>query len=425
MYKASGTAIVLSSGAGGGSAMSTPVKKPRLVGISPPSASPPGRASPSIGGSGSSNGGGGGGSSGSGGGGGGGGGAAGRSGGGAGGGNPGAVVAGGVGARQAAAATAANMLIVRNADVEKGIITELFKLSFHKVPRKRATNVMAMHNFVSNTTDTNNDSNAFPLSGNRFPNSRGGGGDGGGGGRGFGGRLASGGRGGAGGGGGRVGSFWDDVLFRGQRAKMAHDRRGSSGGDRRDDRRDSGGNVRGRGDRDGDGESIKGGRDGGDLGGGGENEGGGGGGGWGGGGGDGEREGDGSPRNSPPEGGVLFRPMSPVESSEKAPPALAHSKLFWRAAVVALVLAATNPGSVGRKLWETSPTMRCLMQASAGAGEGIREGEWRGRGGEGRGWKGGGAVIATAARLACSILLFFGLGYTARSVAGDRENPAQ
>ncbi|CAN0535392.1 unnamed protein product, partial [Laminaria digitata] len=50
-----------------------------------------------------------------------------------------------------------------------------------------------------------------------------------------------------------------------------------------------------------------------------------------------------------------------LESSERVP-ALAHSELFWRAAVVALVLAATNPGSVGRKLWETSPTMRCLMQ---------------------------------------------------------------
>ncbi|CAN0293836.1 unnamed protein product, partial [Ectocarpus sp. 4 AP-2014] len=43
-------------------------------------------------------------------------------------------------------------------------------------------------------------------------------------------------------------------------------------------------------------------------------------------------------------------------------PALAHADLFWRAAVVALVLAATNPASVGRELWETSPTMRCLMQ---------------------------------------------------------------
>ncbi|CAN0328417.1 unnamed protein product, partial [Hapterophycus canaliculatus] len=41
---------------------------------------------------------------------------------------------------------------------------------------------------------------------------------------------------------------------------------------------------------------------------------------------------------------------------------LAHADLFWRAAVVALVLAATNPGSVGRELWENSPTMRCLMQ---------------------------------------------------------------
>lgn len=43
-------------------------------------------------------------------------------------------------------------------------------------------------------------------------------------------------------------------------------------------------------------------------------------------------------------------------------PRLASSERFWRAAVIALVLAATNPASVGRKLWETSPTMRCLMQ---------------------------------------------------------------
>lgn len=90
---------------------------------------------------------------------------------------------------------------------------------------------------------------------------------------------------------------------------------------------------------------------------------GGGGGGFGGGGSSG-----GSPRGElvPPPSSPAPAPgpaaPTPFPSENKKFPRLAHSKLFWRAAVVSLVLAATNPGTVGRQLWETSPTMRCLMQ---------------------------------------------------------------
>lgn len=149
------------------------------------------------------------------------------------------------------------------------------------------------------------------------------------------GRFGSGGRGG-GGGGGR-GSFWDDVLFRGQRAQMDHHRGrstgvganrgggggvGSSFGDR-----DEGGNV-----SNGGGSFSSG-------------------------------SGGVSPREggSPRDGGDSI-PGPPVRAASENIPTLAHADLFWRSAVVALVLAATNPGSVGRQLWETSPTMRCLMQ---------------------------------------------------------------
>lgn len=69
-------------------------------------------------------------------------------------------------------------------------------------------------------------------------------------------------------------------------------------------------------------------------------------------------------RSSRGEGSGASREDAAAVAPEAAEnvPRLASSERFWRAAVIALVLAATNPGSVGRKLWETSPTMRCLMQ---------------------------------------------------------------
>ncbi|CAM9525724.1 unnamed protein product, partial [Sphacelaria rigidula] len=69
---------------------------------------------------------------------------------------------------------------------------------------------------------------------------------------------------------------------------------------------------------------------------------------------------------SPPPAPTAPEPAPAVPTpdvlAQNSLPRLAHAKLFWRAAVVSLVLAATNPGTVGRQLWETSPTMRCLMQ---------------------------------------------------------------
>ncbi|CAM9760320.1 unnamed protein product, partial [Sphacelaria rigidula] len=62
------------------------------------------------------------------------------------------------GAAAAAAAAAASMLVVKNTDVEKGIVIELFQLSFHKVRRNR-TNVMAMQNFMSGGSGSNNPGN--------------------------------------------------------------------------------------------------------------------------------------------------------------------------------------------------------------------------------------------------------------------------
>ncbi|CAN0147597.1 unnamed protein product, partial [Discosporangium mesarthrocarpum] len=47
---------------------------------------------------------------------------------------------------------------------------------------------------------------------------------------------------------------------------------------------------------------------------------------------------------------------------EKPLPKLANTGMFWRASVLGVILGATNPGTVGRNLWESSPTLRCLMQ---------------------------------------------------------------
>lgn len=232
---------------------------------------------------------------------------------------------------------------------------QLFKLSFHEVPRKTRSNVMAMHNFVSNITETS----VAGTTDNRFgfgPPQRGGANGDNISGRGVFDKFGGNKRGGSG------GSFWDDVLYRGQRAEMAHrEGRGDGGGGR------SGGRSGVDGD---DGESGGGRGKGGDA----RTSG------------SGSPTGVGSPRDmessqgdssprrddpmredlvaAPPQPPQLL-PLSSSSSSPKASdgvPSLAHSDLFWRAAVVALVLAATNPASVGRQLWESSPTMRCLMQ---------------------------------------------------------------
>lgn len=56
-------------------------------------------------------------------------------------------------------------------------------------------------------------------------------------------------------------------------------------------------------------------------------------------------------------------PARPVPLPPAPPPVkLAHSDLFWRACIISLVLAATNPSTVGRWAWDTVPTLRCLMQ---------------------------------------------------------------
>lgn len=41
---------------------------------------------------------------------------------------------------------------------------------------------------------------------------------------------------------------------------------------------------------------------------------------------------------------------------------LADASLFWRAALLLLVVSGSNPSSVGRWLWHHCPTLRCLMQ---------------------------------------------------------------
>lgn len=197
---------------------------------------------------------------------------------------------------------------------------------------------MAMHNIVSNAKSSEKSSGTKTLSKKNDSEKAGSGSRGGSGGgssdRGAGGRgkVGSGGgysgaRGFSGGGG-----WWDDVLSRGQMAELGT-RSGGGGGNRStggsggsggdsDGVRGSAGrrNSNDKQDRDAD-ESLS---------------------------------GAGSPREA--------EPLLP--SPPKRMPRLAHSNLFWRSAVVSLVLAATNPGTVGRHLWETSPTMRCLMQVS-------------------------------------------------------------
>lgn len=239
---------------------------------------------------------------------------------------------------------------------------------------------MAMHNLVSKRSDTasggfdgSKNIPRFGSSSGAFQPSRGGSGGGGGGAR-FGG-VERGGGGGGGGAGGRGGGFWGDVLFRGQRAEMAH--RARANGDR--DGGGGGGGLRGGEDGSSSSDGLEAGSGSGDRS---PRDGGGGGGDRGpsspqddGRERDGERSG--SPRSSRSGGGggeiVRSEPRLPLAAPAPAillsvpekkvqVPSLAHADLFWRAAVVALVLAATNPGSVGRELWETSPTMRCLMQ---------------------------------------------------------------
>ncbi|CAN0206713.1 unnamed protein product, partial [Phaeothamnion confervicola] len=41
---------------------------------------------------------------------------------------------------------------------------------------------------------------------------------------------------------------------------------------------------------------------------------------------------------------------------------LAHAELFWRGCLLCVVAAASNPTTVGRWLWDSVPTVRCLMQ---------------------------------------------------------------
>ena len=43
-------------------------------------------------------------------------------------------------------------------------------------------------------------------------------------------------------------------------------------------------------------------------------------------------------------------------------PALAHADLFWRVALLLLLVSGSNPATVGRWLWHNCPTLRCLMQ---------------------------------------------------------------
>ncbi|CAM9549111.1 unnamed protein product [Chrysoparadoxa australica] len=49
------------------------------------------------------------------------------------------------------------------------------------------------------------------------------------------------------------------------------------------------------------------------------------------------------------------KPLKPL-------PLLAQTDLFWRSCMVLLLLAASNPSTIGRHLWERVPTLRCLMQ---------------------------------------------------------------
>lgn len=46
---------------------------------------------------------------------------------------------------------------------------------------------------------------------------------------------------------------------------------------------------------------------------------------------------------------------------EQVPP-LAHSEIFWRVALLLLLVSGSNPSSVGQWLWRHCPTTRCLMQ---------------------------------------------------------------
>lgn len=44
------------------------------------------------------------------------------------------------------------------------------------------------------------------------------------------------------------------------------------------------------------------------------------------------------------------------------PPPLAIGNLYWKSWLILLILAATNPATIGFKVWETYPTARCLME---------------------------------------------------------------
>jgi hypothetical protein len=61
-------------------------------------------------------------------------------------------------------------------------------------------------------------------------------------------------------------------------------------------------------------------------------------------------------------GGESHLPDSDLPAAAKLVTRLAHADLFWRACLCSLVVAATNPATVGRWAWDAAPTLRCLMQ---------------------------------------------------------------
>lgn len=211
-----------------------------------------------------------------------------------------------------------------------GPLPQLFQLSSHKV-KKSAIKVIATKNAVSNANEARDSRARDERDGNGGTgsgDSRGGGAGGGGFGKHGSNRSGSKSSGKFGGHGGArataVGGWFDNMLSRGQMALTNFHSGGGSG---------SGSSGSGGGRAAGEGGGSKDRRT-------------------------GNQDGRGNGVGSVGVGDVS------VPSPPKLLLRLAHAKLFWRSAVVALVLAATNPGTIGRHLWETSPTMRCLMQVS-------------------------------------------------------------
>lgn len=55
-------------------------------------------------------------------------------------------------------------------------------------------------------------------------------------------------------------------------------------------------------------------------------------------------------------------PSSALEAKLQLKKPLAHAALFWRIALLLVLVSSCNPSTVGRWLWHNCPTLRCLMQ---------------------------------------------------------------